>query len=261
MALDALPGTAGRDRHFLVVIAGGTAGGKCIAQPKAVFGRNGVGDVGESSRALVGRYHQVGVIAIQAPHLRRRNDPAGDDVVSQVEQAANETAVAFDYFLLLPQRRAARRQPAHHEAALGAHRHDQCVLDVLRFHQPENFGAEILGSLRPANAAAGDRPGAQMHTLDPRTVQEDLKCRTRLRQTGDPGGIEFQRQPRSRVTVRIAAKVIGAQGRQYHRQKGAQDAILVRADHRGDRAAQALLQQRRACARAARGMRRQAVLE
>jgi hypothetical protein len=66
VALDALPGAARGDRHLLVVIAGGTAGGKGIAQPEAVFGRDGVGDVGEGRRALVGRDYQVGIIAIQA---------------------------------------------------------------------------------------------------------------------------------------------------------------------------------------------------
>ena len=98
VALDALPGAARGDGHLLVVVAGRAAGGERIAEPEAVFGGDGVGDVGERRRALVGRDHQVGIVAVAAHDLRRRHDAAGDDVVGEVEQAADEGLVAGDHF-------------------------------------------------------------------------------------------------------------------------------------------------------------------
>ncbi len=54
MPLDQLPGAARRDAHALVVIAGRAAGGEGVAEPEAVIFGDGVRDVGERCRALVG---------------------------------------------------------------------------------------------------------------------------------------------------------------------------------------------------------------
>ena len=54
------------------------------------------------------------------------------------------------------------------EAALGAGRHDDGVLDHLRLDQPEDLGAEVLAPVGPAQPAAGHRAEAQVHALDPR---------------------------------------------------------------------------------------------
>jgi hypothetical protein len=70
--------------------------------------------------------------------------------------------------------RRRRRQLLRHEAALGADRHDDRVLDLLRLDQAEHLGAEILRPVRPAQAAARDLAEAQMHALDPRRIDEDL---------------------------------------------------------------------------------------
>ena len=70
VALDAFPGAARGDGHFLVVVAGRAAGGEGIAEPEAVFLRNGVGDVGKGRGALVGRDHEVGIVAVVAHHAR-----------------------------------------------------------------------------------------------------------------------------------------------------------------------------------------------
>ena len=67
------------------------------------------------------------------------------------------------------------------EAALGADRHDDGVLDHLRLDQPEHLGAEVLAAVRPAQPAAGDGAEAQVHALDPRAVDPDLELRPRLR--------------------------------------------------------------------------------
>src|SRR6185437_2630950 len=76
------------------VVTGRAAGSKGVAEPEAVLGRDGVGDVGEGGSALVGRHHQVGVVAVAAQHLRRRGDAPADDVVGEVKQAADEGLIA-----------------------------------------------------------------------------------------------------------------------------------------------------------------------
>ena len=72
-----------------------------------------------------------------------------------------------------------------HEAALGAHGHDDGVLDVLRLHEAEHFGAEVLAPVGPANAAARHVAHAQVHAFDARAVDEDLELRPRQRQVGN----------------------------------------------------------------------------
>jgi hypothetical protein len=57
-------------------------------------------------------------------------------------------------------RSAAGGQAAWDEAALGADRHDDGVLDLLRLHEAEHFGAEILGrsdQRRPPRATGPKR--------------------------------------------------------------------------------------------------------
>ena len=94
VALDRLPGALGGDAHLLVVVARRAAGGEGVAEPEAVLGGDGVGQVGEGGRALVGRHHQVGVVAVVGDDRRRVDDLAADDVVGHVEQAGHEVAVA-----------------------------------------------------------------------------------------------------------------------------------------------------------------------
>ncbi len=98
--LDRLPGTARGDAHRLVVVADRAAGGEGVAEPEPVVEGDLVGDVGERRGALVGSDHQVGVVAVVAHHLRRRDDLLDavhrDQVVGDVEQAADERAVAGD---------------------------------------------------------------------------------------------------------------------------------------------------------------------
>ena len=95
---DRLPRALGGDAHRLVVVADRTARCERVAQPEAVGLRDFVGDIGERGGALVGRHHQVGVVAVAAHHLRRGDDGAGGlvDVVGDVEQAGDEQLVAGD---------------------------------------------------------------------------------------------------------------------------------------------------------------------
>ena len=113
--LDRLPGAARGDAHRLVVVADRPAGGEGVAEPEPVVEGHLVRDVGERRGALVGSDHQVGVVTVVAHHLRRRDDLLDavhrDQVVGDVEQAADERAVAGD---ALGQQRLAvgRRRPA-----------------------------------------------------------------------------------------------------------------------------------------------------
>ena len=124
---------------------------------------------------------------------------AVDDVVGDVEQAADEGLVAGDAFLLHVLARAAGGQALRIEAALGARRHDDRVLDVLRLHEAQHFGAEVLAPVRPAQAAARHVGHAQVHAFDARAVDEDLELRPRQRQLGDRVRIELERHPALRA--------------------------------------------------------------
>ena len=179
VALDRLPRAAGGDAHLLVVVADRAAGGERVAEPEAVLGRDRVREVGERRGALVGRDDEVRVVAVVAHDVARRHDRAVDDVVGEVEQAADERPVAGDDLVAQGLAAAVRRRPLDHEAALGADGHDQRVLDHLGLHQAEDLGAEVLAAVRPAQAAAGDLAAAQVHALRARRVDEDLEARAR----------------------------------------------------------------------------------
>ena len=94
--LDRLPRPAGGDAHRLVVVAGRATGGEGVVEPEAVLLRHGVGDVGERRRALVGRDDEVGVVAVVAHDVRRRDRLALDPVVGEVEQPGDEQLVGGD---------------------------------------------------------------------------------------------------------------------------------------------------------------------
>ena len=66
-------------------------------------------------------------------------------------------------------------QPLRVEATLGAHRHDDGVLDRLRPDQVEHLSSVVLGPVRPADAAAGDRTITQVYTFHLRRVDEELE--------------------------------------------------------------------------------------
>ena len=80
------------------------------------------------------------------------------------------------------------------EAALGAGRHDHRILDQLRLHQAEDFGAEIVAPVGPAQAAAGDRPAAQMDALDARAVDPDFAIGDRRGKARHLLAVDLERQ-------------------------------------------------------------------
>src|SRR3546814_7645446 len=82
------------------------------------------------------------------------DDRALDQVVGDGQQGADGDAIALRPF---PEPRLAvarRRQLLGVEAALGAGRHDDCVLHHLGLQQAEDFGAEVVAPVGPAQAAA-----------------------------------------------------------------------------------------------------------
>ena len=120
-----------------------------------------------------------------AHRVGRRHDGLAVEIVGELEQGAHEDAVALGALGEpgLPVRR--RRQLLGHEAALGADRHDDGVLDLLRLDEAEHLGAEVLRPVGPAQAAARDLAEAQMDALDARRIDEDLVERARQRQRID----------------------------------------------------------------------------
>ena len=162
------PGAAGGDAHRLVVVAHRATAGERVAQPEAVVLRDAVRDVRERRRALVGRDHQVGVVAVVANHALGRHGLAVDPVVGDVEQPGDERLVAGHALGQPGVPVAGVGQLLAEEPALRADRHDHGVLDHLRLDQAEHLGAEVVAPVRPAQAAARHGAEPQVHALDPR---------------------------------------------------------------------------------------------
>ena len=80
------------------------------------------------------------------------------------------------------------------EAALGAYRHDDGVLDLLRLHQAQDLGAEILAPVAPADAAACDAAKAQMHAFDLGRIDEDLAPGARCGQVVQLARVQLERE-------------------------------------------------------------------
>ena len=146
---------------------------------------------------------------------------AGDQVVGDVEQAADERLVAGDDLGAVGVRVGGRL--LHHEAALGAGGHDHRVLHHLRLHQAEHLGAEVLAPVAPADPAAGDRAAAEVHALDPGPAHPDLVGRPRQRQLRDGGRIELEGERRT------VAVVVGAHRRRDQGEEAPADAVVVEA--------------------------------
>ena len=192
VALDRLPGTLGGDAHLLVVVAGRAARGERVVEPEAVVAADRRWRSRRRWRCPCRRRRRDrGRRRRSGPRRAAGRSRPGVLVVGDVEQAAQERLVAAD--ALLQERRAVagRRRALDDEAALGAHRHDDRVLDHLRLHQAQDLGAEVLPPVGPAQAAARDLAAAQMHALDIGRVDEDLERRPRLRQARDPARVEL----------------------------------------------------------------------
>ena len=233
MAHDRFPAAARGDAHALVVVTDRTAGGERIVEPETVRAGDAVGDVGERRGALVGGDDEIRVVAVVADHALGRNDLSADDVVGDVQQAVDEAFVT-GHALVEPCIAIDRRirQLLAEEAALGAHRHDDGVLDHLRLDQPQHFGAEVLAAVGPAQTAARDRAEAQMHAFDARSADEDFAIRAGLGQIRHFGRVELEAEIVGRaavgaLAVAVRQVIVGAQRGFDHADEAAQDAVLI----------------------------------
>ncbi|MBK8720659.1 MAG: hypothetical protein IPN32_39040, partial [Deltaproteobacteria bacterium] len=203
-ALGGLPRAAGGDAGDLVVVAGRAARGERVVEPEAVLGADAVGGVAHVRGALVGRDHEVRIGALLVEEdAARRHGLAVDEVVGDRQQRAHEllvVEVAGGAQLV-----AVRRRVTQHEAALGTHRDDHDVLHHLRRHQPVDLGAEVVGTIGEAQAAAGDPTAAQVHALEVAVVDPDLAHRLGL-------GAERQLARRDLERQRLTAGDVGNPG-------------------------------------------------
>ena len=190
---------------------------------------NRVGDVGERRGAFVGGDHQIGIVAIVTHHVVGRHHALEVEIVGDVEQRRDEELVGCGAFGLDRLARPADGQELRHEAALGADRHDHRVLDLLRLHQTENFGAEVLRPVGPADAAARDLAEAQVHALDARRIDEDFIERLGQRQAVDLLALELDRDQRLGLAGVVELIIVGADRRLHRVDEVADDAVLVEA--------------------------------
>ena len=227
------PRAARRDAHLLVVEAGGPARRERVAEPVAVLGRERVGDVGERAGALVGRDHEVGVVAVAPHHAGRRHDRArpssvGDAVVGELEQPADERLVRTS-----SSRRASRRtRPWRPTGTITA------FFTVCAFISPRT---SVRKSSRRSDQRMPPRAMSPARRCTPSTDGDATQiscCGVRPGQEVERGRIELARE------VRLAAVRVGAHGGAHHLPERAQDAVGVEADDRVDGAAELLVEPR-----------------
>ncbi len=191
VALDRLPCALGGNAHALVVVTVGATRRERVAQPETVLDRDRIGDIGERGRALVGCHHQVRIIRVVAHHVVRSHDLAFHQIVGDVEQAADEHAVAGDALGQLRVAVTIHRRTLDEETALGTHRHDDGVLHHLRLHQAQHLGTEVFAAIGPTQAATCHRTKAQVDAFHARRADEDLAIRHRLGQLGHAMRVEL----------------------------------------------------------------------
>ena len=234
MAFYRFPRTACGDAHAFVVVAGAAAGGESVVQPEAVFGGEGVGGVGEGGGAFVGSHYQIGIIAVAAVHLLRRFDAFGGAVVGEVEQGVDEDLIAGDaFFQVAFTVGSGIGQLFAHETAFGAAGHDHGVFHHLCFHQAEHFGAEVVETVGPAQAAARHFAAAQVGAFHARAVHPNFKQRERLGQEGDVFRFDFQADFGFQAAFFVGLPEVGAAHRQNHGTEGVDDALFIQRGYVG----------------------------
>ena len=239
MPFDGFPGAARRDAHLLVVVAGRSARRERIAQPESILGRKRVGDIGEAGRAFVGGDDEIRVGVVPAERALRAHDLPVDDVIGQIQQAADERLVAVDDFALhgIP---ILRREGLADESALRAARHDDGIFHLLGLHEAQNLGAKIFAPVRPTDAASSDLRAPKMYPFDALRVDENFELRSWLRQIRQRARIELEGQIAFRLSIRVLV-VVAAQQRVDDRAEAAQDPVVVETHRPVEVAAQRFL--------------------
>ena len=155
--LHALPRAPGGDPHRLVVVAHRAAGGERVTEPEPVGRGDLVGDVGELGGALVGRDHEVGVVAVVAHDVRWRDGLGapvgpGDEVVGDVEQPGDERPVAGHDLVADPARAARTTNPPFAPTGTITAFFTACALT-----RPRISVRKSCGPVGPAQTTPGDR--------------------------------------------------------------------------------------------------------
>ena len=224
MALYRYPAAARGNPHRLMVVTDRPATGKGIAQPEATLESDGIGNVGESGRALVRRDNEIGVITVADHDAVGMHDLVFDQIVGDRQKAADEDAIAFGA-LCQPSIAIGSRigQALRIKTALRTRRHNHRIFHPLGLHQAKDFGAEIIAPVRPAQPTSGNRPGPQMDTFDTRRIDENLTPGQRRRQARHLRAVQLERQR----LMRCGRKGVGPQTGLHHRLHQPKDAILV----------------------------------
>ena len=152
------------------------------------------------------------------------HDLVVDDVVGDRQQRADEglvTAASFGGPGFAIDRGIG--QLLRIEAALRAGRDDHSILDPLRFHQAEDFGAEVVAPVGPAQATARHRAAAQMDSFDASRIDEDFAIGDRFRQVRHLGRIDLE----SERLGCSRGKGVGAQDRVDQRIVEPQQAVVI----------------------------------
>ena len=159
----------------------------------------------------------------------------GGDVVGDVQKARQEGLVGADGLGLLGVAIAAGAHDAgqvfREEAALGADRHDDGVLDLLGLHQTQDLGAEIVAAVRPAQAPARHGAEAQVDALDVRRPDEDLAIGFGQGQVVEFARGDLDRNVRLEAAVGCRLVIVGALDRPDQGHHPAQRPVMVQRLH------------------------------
>ncbi len=184
---------------------------------------------------LSARDDEIGVVRVLPHGVRRRDDLAVHDVVGEFEERADEDPVALGALRHPGRPVGGRRQALREEAALGAHRHDHRVLHLLRLHEAQDLGAEILRPVGPAQTAARDVAEAQVHALDAGRIDEDFEQRPGQGHPRHLGAGELEADRPARGAGLVHLEEVRADRRLDQVHEAPQDAVVVEARDLGER--------------------------
>ena len=231
-----LPRTSGRNRHRLVVVTRGTTRSESILQPEATVNSDLVRDVREPRCTLVGCDHQVRVVFVVANRALRVHGLLlaifDYQVVCDVQQRVDEHFISS--LSSCTPRFAIQgwvRQTLRVETALSSRRHNERVLNHLSLNQAQDFGAEVIAPVRPAQTTTSHATKPQVNTFDFRRVHEHFQSRTRLGTEFEKLRLDLEDVCPSRLPVLITLEHIGAYGSCDHLGGGTQNPVSVQGGH------------------------------
>ena len=197
------PSTPGGNSHRFVVITVTAPGGKGIAQPKAATEGNIIGNIGKTRRALIRRNHQVGVVVIAANDRLGRHHTITLAVIGNIQQAANKQFVAGHALGKQLLSRLKLRRASGDKAPFSTGGNYDGIFHLLRFYQPQDFGAVILQAVGPAYAAARNFTAPQMDAFHSRRKHKYLVLRAWCWRKTKIAGADLQRN-----TIAVLQRVI-----------------------------------------------------